>query len=438
MVVREHHLEVSPADTRHASRHVSSQCPVPAPARPVAGVLSAAAILELQRSTGNEAVGQLLSTPRRRTGISGNSIAERLAPSVQRAPRKSAKWQKSSYVLTEADKELLASQTEKERIQDKARLSKVRARLAALEKARKKRRLSDSEAKELADLQALRKRVNAAQRALKRKDVEEILAAAGHTVSEWYGDIQVATFLNLSLPVHRALAARLALAEKALIANPDINQKKLEGAELGTELGMYSAGSMRKPKPAAGGSRMSLHTFGLAVDLNYRGNPFVGLSGKKITSRIVKRATSLVDGSPIELMEPLARDVAYATLTRASKALSTYLSYRTPGNRAALTRQVSRHTPAQGEPGDVDGWLAQLEKDYESLHHGKAAKDFVAHKLPEEGFIDLNEQVVLELTRAGLTWGGTYAGAKDIMHFDLRTGEGAKVETARRSHHPNA
>ena len=47
--------------------------------------------------------------------------------------------------------------------------------------------------------------------------------------------------------------------------------------------------------------------------------------------------------------------------------------------------------------------------------------------------MDLDQAVVLALTDAGLTWGGTYPGAKDIMHFDLREGVGQAIDTHRRA-----
>jgi len=34
--------------------------------------------------------------------------------------------------------------------------------------------------------------------------------------------------------------------------------------------------------------------------------------------------------------------------------------------------------------------------------------------------MDLNKALVEEMANAGLLWGGTYGGAKDIMHFDLQ------------------
>src|SRR5436190_38384 len=185
---------------------------------------------------------------------------------------------------------------------------------------------------------------------------------------------------------------------------------------------MYgSTSDMRRPKAATGGSNLSMHTFGLAVDLNYTGNPFLGNAGR-LAPDVVKRATSLVLGDPVDVMKYLG-DVkeAYAALTRASAALKTYLSYRGSGNLAELTDKVTHHTTLKGEPADLASWRAQIEQDARKID---SAADFKGHKSPEEGFIDFDEAVVLALTGAGLTWGGTYARAKDIMHFDLRDGDG--------------
>ena len=65
------------------------------------------------------------------------------------------------------------------------------------------------------------------------------------------------------------------------------------------------------------------------------------------------------------------------------------------------------------------------------------AGDFKHHKSADEGFIDLGQSDVMALTGAGLTWGGTYQKAKDIMHFDLREGDGAKIHSARTRHRNN-
>ena len=342
----------------------------------------------------------------------------------------------SEYALTQEQRKTLAGQTAAERARDLAAFDKMtRTRLATLKRAEKKGTLRRGEAQELAALRALQARVDAAQAALKRLDVEEVLAGGGYTVAEWYGQVQRGSLLGIPLRVHRALAERLTRAEAAVVGDPAVNPDKLNAAALGAKLKMYpSTSDMRPPKAATGGTKLSMHTFGLAVDLNYTGNPFVGNAGK-LVPEIVQRATGLVLGTRIDLLTHIgeARE-AYDTLAKASAALKTYLAYRDSANLKELTAKVGARSRTEGEPADVPGWLAQIERDRTRL---LGAPDFKKHKSAEEGFIDLDKAVVLALTGAGLTWGGTYPRAKDIMHFDLRQGDGAKVQAARMSHRGN-
>src|SRR5690606_13957151 len=208
--------------------------------------------------------------------------------------------------LTAADTTLLGSQTAAERATDRGAFGKTQQdRVAELTKAAKKRPLTPDEAKELTDLQELRTKVENANRALRRKDVEEILADAGFTVAGWYGDIQKGCFLGISVRVHKSLAARLTQAEDALVADPAGNPDGDDAKTRGATPGMYgTASGLRRPKNAVGGSSLSLHTFGPAVDLNCKGNPFLGNQGKTAPD-VVARATSLVTGTAVDVLTPL-------------------------------------------------------------------------------------------------------------------------------------
>ena len=340
----------------------------------------------------------------------------------------------SEFAFTEDDKTLLAGKTADQRAADQASLTKAALkRLDVLIAAEKAKKLKPGEDTELADLRALKDRVETTNRALKRKDVEQILDASGQgTVATWFGDIKKGTFLGIGLRVHKALGDRLTRAETALVNDAKVNPGKKSATDLGADLQMYvSTSDLREPAKAVGGTSLSMHTFGLAVDLNYKGNPFIGNAGAAAPDAI-RRATSLVLGTATDVTTALGdAQTAYTTLKSASDALKTYFSYRDPANLPALTAQVGAHKAAAGEPADLAGWQAQIAADHEALA-GKG--DFKKHKPPEEGFLDLNESVVLALSGAGLTWGGTYPTDKDIMHFDLREAEGAKINTARKAH----
>lgn len=344
----------------------------------------------------------------------------------------------SEFALTADDKTLLAGKTADERAADRALLTKTALnRLEALTKAEKRNQLKPGEDTELADLRALKDRVETTNRALKRKDVEQIIDASGQgTVATWFGDIKKGTFLGIELRVHKTLADRLTRAETSLVDDAKLNPDKKSAKDLGVALNMYASTSdLRQPAKAVGGSSLSMHTFGLAVDLNYKGNPFIGNAGPAAPDAI-RRATSLVLGTATNVTTSLGDPQAsFTALKAASDALRTYFSFRDPANLAALTAAVSGHTPAKGEPADLAGWQQQIEADYAEL---KDKGDFKKHKPPEEGFLDLDESVVLALTGAGLTWGGTYGGDKDVMHFDLRQAEGAKIHAARAAHVANS
>jgi D-alanyl-D-alanine carboxypeptidase len=335
----------------------------------------------------------------------------------------------ADYTYTDKHKQVLGSQTKEERAADRAAFDKnAKKKLSALTKKEKKGTITDAEKTELAELRALSGRVAAAQSALKHKDLEEVLAAAGTDVAAWYGALQTGKFLNRSVHVHPALAARLARAESALLADPTVNPTKLDAAGLGKKL-VYSVADMRIPKSATGGTSLSMHVFGLAVDLNYKGNPFVGNASKGVFG-VAMRATSLVDGAAVDIRPKLGKaGAAYDILSAVSRAMSTYFSF-TGADDTTLAELVRNHTPLKGEPTDLAGWVKQIEKDRRSVAGG----DFANHTAAAEGFMDLDKSLVLAMADAGLTWGGTYGGGKDIMHFDLREGEGAAIDRARNAH----
>jgi len=68
------------------------------------------------------------------------------------------------------------------------------------------------------------------------------------------------------------------------------------GIDLADAVGLQGLGGLRPPKHATGGERPSLHCYGLAVDINYSGNPFVGLHGAAVP-KMIERATLLMRGT---------------------------------------------------------------------------------------------------------------------------------------------
>jgi hypothetical protein len=155
------------------------------------------------------------------------------------------------------------------------------------------------------------------------------------------------------------------------------------------------------------------------------------------TPRAIERAMWLVEGEAFDVEAPMGLTPGPGTVTtawkahdRASKALVKYLNLAKDLDGPELQRLVAAAKEPKGvawnqpaKPGwwnDLAWWKGRLQTDWAVRdlydfqaegHHGMAEKT---------GYMDLHQALVEELVNAGLLWGGQYAGAKDIMHFDLQ------------------
>ena len=110
------------------------------------------------------------------------------------------------------------------------------------------------------------------------KDAEEdfdgLLKVAGTDKNAWTADFQKYRFLGLEIgnQVHQELADRLDMAQAYL-------QQRFDGLsdkEIRQEIGLYKLVGSRKPTNAVNGDDISYHSFGLAIDVNVKGNPYLG------------------------------------------------------------------------------------------------------------------------------------------------------------------
>ncbi|MBW3664440.1 MAG: hypothetical protein KY469_15170 [Actinobacteria bacterium] len=258
--------------------------------------------------------------------------------------------------------------------------------------------------------------------------VAAALARSGTTVEEWFsGHVPDATLLGVPIKpsggskvggVHRELLAALQKAERILAAQ--MPGKSVD--EIAQAVGLYGVVGLRRPKKATGGSLPSYHCFGLAIDVNYAGNLFLGQTGKKgsltqakgdASSAVVRHATLLLHGTGEDARAKSLKDTGeqWERLHRQSEAVKRYLS---------LTDAELRATVGAGKGGhDLAWWQDRQRKDQVEGGRGEWGKHTNAAK---GGFMDLSKTLVLALAEAGLVWGGKYRTGKDIMHFDLRSG----------------
>ena len=272
--------------------------------------------------------------------------------------------------------------------------------------------------------------------------------------SWWGGMVFNASFLDVPIQpsggsvtgVHGELSARLVLAETKLMSRfPGLSKAQIAG-----KMGIYQISGVRPPKKATGGSLPSYHCFGLAIDINHPTNPFVGNlkptldanNDEKVTAeekakydlymqsrspRITERAMLLLRGEQFDIEQQIKVPKGAGTAAgrlweihhRASETLAEYLRLADELDGQKLKNLVDTRRKA-GDERDLAFWKQRIADDKVLIKPW----DFMHHKSPEKGgYMDLGQELVEALVEDGkLLWGGSYGGAKDMMHFDWRGG----------------
>lgn len=291
---------------------------------------------------------------------------------------------------------------------------------AALTAGERSRRRKTKLSKAKADMEARLVKVFPEHRADPEKAVEAWFA--GHAPDATFMGVPIEASSGSEAPgVHQSLQKQLQAAEALLVAKgmPKAGEEAPEGAD--PELAGFkirNISGLRPPTPATDkATGVSMHCYGLAVDINVSANPYVRSSG----ARMVERATLLINGTKYTLDSKGGHgnpETAWTKLQAGSKALKAYFALGARG-KAAIEAKLEAH-PAAASQGDAAWWEEQIRLDREDEDRNK---NWV-HGSPTKGFMDLPKAFVKILTGPGveLRWGGTLSGGKDIMHFDYKPG----------------
>jgi hypothetical protein len=223
----------------------------------------------------------------------------------------------------------------------------------------------------------------------------EILRDAKLDPATWFSNFTTITFLGQAFndPIHVDLATHLKAVEKTFADKYGGGKPE----EAGKVLGLHEAihGAREKPTSAA----VSMHLFGLAIDVNYTTNPFIGSSANPVFERAGKLLGRPTKG--------FTNNMTYDQVAELDKLLEDYFKLLTDTTKDEATRK-------------------QIQKDLDFVT-GKWERTKPAQKAAIEagGFLDLDKRFVEEI---GLDWGASYG---DIMHFDMRNkGNGLKIHGA--------
>ncbi|HLO28829.1 MAG TPA: M15 family metallopeptidase [Anaerolineales bacterium] len=380
---------------------------------------------------------------------SGSAVTDtKPAPSKSKDSKKKPKTAKDAQAqaaLTDDERKLLP----------KLRKAQQRYRELDAKSKTKGEELSDEEKTEEKELA---KELGAGSRIIAKSDIEmDIAVSPAKTVENWFAGIRTdATFMDVPIGpskgskvpgVHQELLDHFATAEEYLKRLIDEDYEKRhhkkpgfsKKADYAHYVNLYSISGLRPPQPATGGKKPSLHCYGLAVDINYQGNPYIGFHKKvrKTAQAVIKNATLLVTRTKMDVKESPEKGRTrksalemWDRLNTESEALKTYFSLGKDKDK------LKEHVEALHNAGNkrenkrsVEDWQKLIEEDYAALYDptggkdkkGEGKGDFAGHNDPaQKGFMELDRLLVEALTKSGLTWGGTYGGAKDLMHFDLR------------------
>ena len=242
----------------------------------------------------------------------------------------------------------------------------------------------------------------------------EILGKAGLDPKTWFGSFTRITFLGqqVSDPVHTDLAAHLQTVEAKFAADYGGGDPAKAGEALGIR-DEPMPGARHAPTSAA----VSMHLFGLAIDINYTTNPFIS----KSANPVFKRAADLLS----KTTKGFSTGMSYDDLTELDLLLEDYFNLITDEGGLEAALQDTTKAPWKGKTAKAAKKLIQADLDDVT---GKWQRTDAGQKkkIRLGGFLDLDKRLVDGM---GLDWGGS--GYGDMMHFDMRNkGNGAKIQAA--------
>jgi hypothetical protein len=236
----------------------------------------------------------------------------------------------------------------------------------------------------------------------------------------WFKKFTRINFLGRSLCTRNYLRVEMANLLK-VIENELVKKYGGDAKSVGNMLLNSSteciAGSRDKPTSAT----FSMHMFGLAVDVNYCGNPYVDSSdGIKAINNVLKNAALLMNEPNMPKYEyPLGSnfDKVFDKVQQIDVMLEKYFSLLDTPDRLSSFLQAS--SSAEWHGLSVADARTKIQKNLSNLagyleRVGKCGIPF----FKKHGILDFDKLFVLQMTEQGLHWGATYG---DMMHFDMRS-----------------
>jgi hypothetical protein len=285
--------------------------------------------------------------------------------------------------------------------------------------------------------------------------IHAVLTRSRKDPTDWFNSFTRKDFLGVKInnPIHIELATHLSFVERELI------RRYGSASAAATTLGLSQTMSGGRGESAT--AEVSMHTFGIALDIEIHDNPYLGgkipFAGNKkmmdsmktdvyilskapkspkkmdVLNVIFKRAGVLINGSestyPSGFTYATRLDL-YDQLKTLSALTVKYFNLVETANAAELTTLLKLNNSKEWKDLSEAKAIALINKDYDWFRslvvrysreiwvkgtgRKKVRKVVPDTLLKDKGFLSLDRRLVDDL---GLSWGADYG---DIMHFDMR------------------
>ncbi len=175
----------------------------------------------------------------------------------------------------------------------------------------------------------------------------------------------------------------------------------------------------------------SMHMFGIAVDVNYLGNPYVEEGDIQAVNNVLKNAAALMNAELLTYRKHEKGKFAdrYDYIQALDDTIENY--FKLLDDLVALERYLQSAQSSDWRGLSVKKAREKIQKNLDNLSGLLARKDYKDY-FKKHAILDFDKRFVTGMEKMGLHWGGDYG---DMMHFDLRnTGVGYYIEKARKEY----
>jgi len=268
--------------------------------------------------------------------------------------------------------------------------------------------------------------------------------AAKLNPSDWFNQFtKDFTFIGRKLKpgqfVHIEMAKLLKTIETKFITELNITDARKAGDIL-----LKNSTDLNNNPESISGSRLtsstatfSMHMFGLAVDVNYLGNPYIEDGDIKPMNNVLKNASDLMNTKLLTYKKHIKNNFAdrFDYIQALDDTIENY--FKLLDDSAMLNAYLKSTNSSEWQGLEIKEAAKKIQKNLDNLAgylaRSKSDEDKPKVKIKDyfkkNAILNFDKRFVSGMERNGLHWGGDYG---DMMHFDMRkTGVGYYIEKAR-------